>query len=275
LAQLVADSDVQVVHNTAPNVLHFEINKAVIAARKHLLAEKPLGIDPHETHAMLRAARAARIVHGVCFNYRMYAMTQEMRARIAGDALGAPRLIHGRYLQDWLMFDADYNWRVDAARNGPSQAIGDIGSHWCDLAQFVSGLRITAVCADLHAFVTARKRPVDEIETFAGSTDGKTGVDARQRRGLWRCCSNSRRRARRLHHLAGQRRAQERPCPGGQRRDCQPSLATGTARDALARHAGCTERHLVQTAEPADRDSAQFAGYPGGHVEGYPDGFRT
>lgn len=273
---LVRDNDVQVVHNTAPNYLHFEINKAVIAERKHLLSEKPLGINSKETHTLLRAARAARIVNGVCFNYRMFPLTQEMRARIAAGAIGDVRLIHGHYLQDWLMFESDYNWRVDATRGGPSQAIGDIGSHWCDLAQFVTGQRISALCADLNAFITSRKRPVGEVETFAGSAQGQTEF---------------------MRVTGEDYGAILLQFENGARGVCLISQISGGHKNDLALEVNGTAASLRWAQETPEqlwvgmRDSANatllkqpnllteraraFAHYPGGHIEGYPDGFKN
>jgi predicted dehydrogenase len=166
--QLLADPDVQVVHNCTPNYLHREVNLATIAAGKHIVAEKPLGVNSQETAEMLQAARQAGVVHAVNFNYRMYPLVQEARARLAAGELGPVHLVHGNYLQDWLLLDTDYNWRIEPAVGGPSRAMADIGSHWCDLAQFVSGLLISEVCAEITTFLPLRRRPRRGAETFAG-----------------------------------------------------------------------------------------------------------
>jgi predicted dehydrogenase len=166
--QLLADPNVQVVHNCTPNYLHREVNLATIAAGKHIVAEKPLGINSQETAEMLQAARQAGVVHAVNFNYRMYPLVQEAKARLAAGELGPVRLVHGNYLQDWLLLDTDYNWRIEPAIGGPSRAMADIGSHWCDLAQFVSGLLISEVCAEITTFLPLRRRPRRGAETFAG-----------------------------------------------------------------------------------------------------------
>lgn len=135
--------------------MHREVVLAAIAAGKHIVAEKPLGITSAETAELVRAIGRTAQVGAVCFNYRMYPLVQEARAQVAAGTLGQLHLIHGCYLQDWLLLDTDYNWRVDARLAGASRAIADIGSHWGDLAQFVSGCRISAVCADLATFLPA------------------------------------------------------------------------------------------------------------------------
>ena len=87
------------------------------------------------------------------FVYRYHPMVREARDRVATGKSGAIRLIHGGYLQDWLLKPDDDNWRVDGQLGGASRAFADIGSHWCDLAEFVSGHRITRVSARLYVSV--------------------------------------------------------------------------------------------------------------------------
>jgi predicted dehydrogenase len=176
--ELVHDPDVQVVHNCTPNVMHHEVTLAAIAAGKHIVAEKPLAMNSRETSELVQALEATPLVGAVCFNYRMYPLVQEARARVAAGDIGQVRLIHGGYLQDWLLFETDYNWRVDPRQAGASRAMADIGSHWCDLAQFVSGRRIAAVCADLGTFLPRRFRPAGEVETFAGPARRTAGAVA-------------------------------------------------------------------------------------------------
>lgn len=170
--QLLADADVDVVHNCTPNHLHFPMNRDVLRAGKHLLSEKPLGISSAETGQLLQLAREAGVVHGVCFNYRHYAMVQELRQRVLRGDLGEVRIIRGHYLQDWLLWETDYNWRVDPALGGPLRAVADIGSHWLDTVQFISGQRVTRVFADLATLLPVRRRPAaGSRETFTSAAD--------------------------------------------------------------------------------------------------------
>jgi predicted dehydrogenase len=176
---LVADPDVQVVHNCAPNYLHLPINLATIEAGKAIVSEKPLGMDADEAAQLLRAVQEAGVIHAVCFNNRTYPLTQEIRARVARGEIGPVRLLHGRYLQDWLLYETDYNWRVDPALGGEGRTVGDIGSHWCDLAGFVSGLKITAVYAELATFLPRRRRPQDHRDAFAGDDPEQDRVEVK------------------------------------------------------------------------------------------------
>jgi predicted dehydrogenase len=156
-AEAMATSpDVDVVHVCTPNHLHAGLAEAALAAGKHVVCEKPLAIDAGAAHRLTAAAAAAGRVGTVPFAYRFYPMVREARARVAAGAIGPVRLLHGAYLQDWLATENDDNWRVDADLAGPSRAFADIGSHWCDLIEFVSGDRLAAVCAEAVTAVPER-----------------------------------------------------------------------------------------------------------------------
>ena len=150
--EVADDPAVDVVHVCTPNRLHLPYARAALAAGKHVVCEKPLGIDLAEAHALRALAREAGVVATVPFAYRFYPTVREARARLAGGRLGDVRLIHGSYLQDWLCGSDVTNWRADPTQNGRSRAFADIGSHWCDLAEFVSGDRIERVCAVLSTW---------------------------------------------------------------------------------------------------------------------------
>lgn len=166
---LIKDPDVQVVHNCTPNNFHFPINRAIMAAGKHVISETPLAIDSREARLVLNAAKRSGVVHAVTFNYRHYPMVARLRAMARANELGNIYSVHGSYLQDSFLYETDYNWRVDAALGGPSRALADIGAHWCDLVQFVTGLKITQVIADLHTFIPIRKKSVSTVGTFGRS----------------------------------------------------------------------------------------------------------
>jgi predicted dehydrogenase len=165
--ELVADPDVHVVHNTTPNALHARVIRAALARRKHIVSDKPLAIDAGEALALWREAEAAGVVHAVTFNYRGNPMVQQARDTIASGKLGAVHFVHGAYLQDWLIEPTDFSWRLDPETGGASSAVGDIGSHWCDLVQHVSAQRIVEVLADLTTVVETRFRAARSPEAFA------------------------------------------------------------------------------------------------------------
>lgn len=155
---LLADDRIDVVHNCTPSAMHYPINKQVIAAGKHIYCEKPLTLTCAEAEELCGLARDAGVAAGVNFNYRHNAMVQEMRARVRSGYTGRPLLVTAEYLQDWLMFDTDFDWRIDPALGGESRAVADIGSHCFDTAQFVLGKRITRLYAKLMTMHMTRKR---------------------------------------------------------------------------------------------------------------------
>lgn len=145
--ELVASPDVDVVHICTPNNVHAELAAAAIAAGKHVVCEKPLAVDAGQARALVEAAAAAGVVATVPFVYRFYPVVREIRQRLSRGGSGPVHLIHGTYLQDWLLTPEDDNWRVDATLGGPSRTFADIGSHWCDLMEFMSRQRITRLVA--------------------------------------------------------------------------------------------------------------------------------
>jgi predicted dehydrogenase len=171
LEDLLADPDVHVVHNATPNHLHYAVSAAVIASGRHIVSDKPLALSAREARALRDQARAAGVVHAVTFSYRGNPLVQQMRHAILRGDVGRPHFVHGHYLQDWLIKDTDYSWRLEPDKGGPSSALGDIGSHWFDLAEHVTGLRITHVFGDLTTTIGVRKRPRLAPEAFAGAAD--------------------------------------------------------------------------------------------------------
>src|SRR6187549_1892553 len=115
---LLGRDDVQAVHNCTPNNLHFEVNKAFIEAGKHVLSEKPLTMTSAESGELVRLARQTGVVTAINFNYRGYPLIQQARGMVARGELGDLFLVHGHYLQDWLLHDTDYNWRLESKVSG-------------------------------------------------------------------------------------------------------------------------------------------------------------
>lgn len=173
---VLADPSITAVHVCTPNSSHVSLAKAALEAGKHVLCEKPLAISSAEAATLVALANARGLRNATCHNLRYYPMVQHMRRMREAGELGEILVAQGTYSQDWLLYDTDYNWRVGGA-DGPSSAMADIGSHWCDMLEHVSGLRITEVCADLQTFHKTRKRPKGQIETFAGKLDRPEDYD--------------------------------------------------------------------------------------------------
>ena len=164
---VLRDPEIDVVHICTPNAQHFPMTKDALQAGKHVICEKPLATTVEQGEELVSLAVGQRVRNCVCHNLRYYPMVQQMRRMCEAGDLGEILIVQGTYFQDWLLYDTDWNWRVDAKASGPSRCMADIGSHWFDMAEHVTGLRVTSLCADLQTFHPTRKRPRHSAETFA------------------------------------------------------------------------------------------------------------
>ena len=168
---MLADERVDVVHLTTPNHLHHPQVKAVLAAGKHVVCEKPLALTSTESAELLELAEASGLVHCTNYNIRFYPLCHEARARIRRGDLGRVWNAHGRYVQDWLHESTDWNWRLDPEVGGSLRAVADIGTHWLDLTGWITGRRVEAVLADLFTVHEVRHVPTGPVETYGDAGD--------------------------------------------------------------------------------------------------------
>ncbi|ANE74376.1 Gfo/Idh/MocA family protein [Dickeya solani] len=266
-----------VVHNCTPNYLHAAINRKVMLAGKHIFSEKPLCMTSEEARELVALAQEKGIVHGVSFVYRHFAMVQQAASMIRRETLGRLFAVHGGYLQDWMLYETDYNWRVDAAKGGLSRTVADIGSHWCDTIQFVTGRKIVEVMADLATVYPTRKASRHAAATFGGpdaateyedkpvTTEDFAAILLRfddDSRGSLTVSQVSAGRKNRLHFEINGGRAslawdQELP----------QNLWIGQ-RDR-PNQLLCDDPTLMNA------DVSSQAHFPGGHIEGWPDAFKN
>jgi predicted dehydrogenase len=174
LDAILADDSVQVVHVTSPNDLHARQTLAILAAGKHVVCEKPLAMTAAESAELVDAAAQSGLVNATNFNIRYYPLNQHAHELIGDGGLGDVRLVTGRYFQDWLLLESDWNWRLQPDRGGALRAVGDIGSHWLDLMTFVTGQHVASVMADLSTFITTRHEPTGPVETFSTERSAET-----------------------------------------------------------------------------------------------------
>ncbi len=165
---VLQDTTIDAVHICTPNVAHYPMTRDALLAGKHVLCEKPLAISVDEAQELVTLASERNLRNCVCHNLRYYPMVQQMRRMREDGDLGQILVVQGTYSQDWLLYETDWNWRVDAAASGPLRAMADIGSHWFDMAEHVTGLHVRSLCADLQTYYPVRKRPKQNVETFAG-----------------------------------------------------------------------------------------------------------
>ncbi|MFZ0898058.1 MAG: Gfo/Idh/MocA family oxidoreductase [Candidatus Sulfotelmatobacter sp.] len=275
--EILRDPAIDVVHICTPNAQHFSMAKEALQAGKHVICEKPLATSVEEGEELVSIAERQGLRNCVCHNLRYYPMVQQMRRMREDGDLGEILVVQGTYFQDWLLYDTDWNWRVDAKAGGPSRCMADIGLHWFDMAEHVTGLCVTSLCADLQTFHPSRRKPKHSVETFSNKLLSpedyrETAVDTEdfgavifrmgeRTRGTVTASQVSAGRKNRLSiEICGTRASvawnQERP----------DELWVGH-RDA-GNEIVVKDPSLLK---PAVRD---YADLPGGHSEGYDDTFK-
>jgi len=274
LAELAADKEITCVHICSPNHVHFEQASALLRAGKHVLCEKPLAMDSRESQTLKGIEKETGFVGGVAHNLRYYPLCQEARALVKSGAIGKPLLVHGKFHQDWLLFPSDWNWRLESKLGGDLRAVSDIGTHWMDLAMFVTGSRITEICADLATIHHTRRKPRGHVESFAKagagaydevpiSTDDYASVLVHFENDL------------RGFYSVSQVSAGRKCSLGFEVNGSEGSLAWN-AEDPNTLWIGRREKaneSLIKDPSLLSPEARGYAAYPGGHTEGYPDTF--
>jgi predicted dehydrogenase len=274
LDELAADPAVDVVHLCTPNYLHFDQAGRLLRAGKHVLCEKPLTMDSAESELLVALTRETQKVGGVAYNLRYYPLCQEARALVETGAIGQPKLVHGSFLQDWLLYPSDWNWRLDPKLGGQLRAVSDIGTHWLDLVTWITGRKVTELCADLVTVVPLRQRPRGRVETFQKAdpsnvdpvpieTDDYASVLLHLDGDLTGVMTVSQvsagRRARLWFEIDG----------------TEGSLAWNSEEPGTLWIGRRNRANEELPKDPAllSPQARRYAGYPGGHAEGYPDTF--
>jgi predicted dehydrogenase len=280
-AELLADADVGSVHITSPNRHHFEQCRAALNARKHVICEKPLAMNPRESGELVALAEQSHVVAAVCYNVRFYPLCLEARARLAAGELGEIYHITGSYTQDWLLYETDFNWRVLAEEGGALRAVADIGTHWLDLVQSITGLAVVEVCADLKTVWPVRKRLLSGVETFSGkltpaaaqaaaqatvpvTTDDYGSVLLRFDSGARGCVTVS-------QVAAGRKNCLRFEIAGS-----KGSLAWNSEQPnhLWLGHRNRANERLMRDPALLRAEVRPYTNYPGGHNEGFPDTFK-
>lgn len=269
-AELLADPAVDVVHLASPNRLHFEQCMQALQAGKHVVCEKPLAMTAAETAELAALAAASPLVTAVNYNVRFYPHVLEMRRQRAVGELGDLIHITGSYLQDWLLYDTDYNWRVDADAGGALRAVADIGTHWFDAACFISGLEPEAVFADLKTAHETRVKPRGGTETFTGSTAaGRAGDRVAVTTEDYGAILVKFRGGARASFTVSQVNAGRKNCIRFDVAGTKAAFAWDSERPNTL-HVG-TRGDANRVIE---RQPGEYSDYPGGHAEGFPDTFK-
>lgn len=167
-SEILEDPEIDAVHICTPNYLHFQMAKDALNAGKHVICEKPLTTTKEEAEELVALAKEKGLINATNFNIRFYPLMHQLQAMVEKGDMGELFSVNGSYLQDWLFYETDYNWRLEPEQSGDSRAIADIGSHWMDLVEFVTGLKVTEVFADFATFHKVRKKPLKPVDTYSG-----------------------------------------------------------------------------------------------------------
>jgi predicted dehydrogenase len=275
--EVLRDPKIDAVHICTPNAQHFSMAKEALQAGKHVICEKPLTTTVAEAEELVSLAGRNGVRNCVCHNLRYYPMVQQMRRmREAGD-LGEILVAQGTYSQDWLLYDTDWNWRIDAKAAGPSRCMADIGSHWFDMAEHITGLRLTSLCADLQTFHATRKKPKHSVETFANKLMGpedyiETPVDTEDFGAvLFRMGARTRGSVTASQVSAGRKNRLSIEIYG-----TKSSVAWDQERpdELWVGHRDVGNEIFVKDPSLLKPGARSYADLPGGHSEGYDDTFK-
>jgi predicted dehydrogenase len=274
---VLRDPKIDAVHICTSNAQHFPMASEALRAGKHVICEKPLATTLGEGEELASLAERHEVKNCVCHNLRYYPMVQQMRRMREDGDLGEILIVQGTYFQDWLLYDTDWNWRVDAKAGGPSRCMADIGSHWFDMAEHVTGLRVTSLCADLHTVHSVRKQPKHSVETFSNKLSGQqdyveTAVDTEDFGAV-------------IFRMGGQARGSVAASQVSAGRKNRLSIEICGSRSSVAWNQERPDElwvghrdsgNQVFVKDPALLKSAarSYADLPGGHSEGYDDTFK-
>lgn len=277
--EIIQDAQVDAVHITTPNQTHLEMSKQALLANKHVICEKPLAMTANETAELVAVAQSKpHLVAAVNYNIRFYPLILHIRDLIQDGALGQIYTVRGAYVQDWLLYDTDWNWRLVPEEGGELRAVGDIGTHWMDLIAFITGLKVNALMADLATFLPVHKKPRQAVATFKGKEEAQPveydPVEIKTED--WGAV---------LFHYAGGARGTMNVSQVNAGRKNQLTFEIAGSKAAVAwnserpneiwmGHREKPNEILLKDPSLLSPHARMHADYPGGHNEGFPDTFK-
>ena len=272
--ELLAMEDVQSVHICTPNFLHFSQSKAALLAGKHVICEKPLAKDLHEAEELVALAAKTGLVNAVHFNLRYYPLVRQMKTMREKGDLGDVYSILGSYLQDWLFYETDYNWRLEPDKSGDSRAIADIGSHLLDVMEYITGLRIVEVMADFNTVHKTRKKPLKTIETYSGLTlrpedYADVPINTEDHANVLLRFDNGNRGSVTVSQVAAGRKNQLKLEIAGSKQTF--AWNSESPNELWVGNRNTSNQLLMRDPSLAYPEASAIMSFPGGHNEGFPD----
>lgn len=275
--EMIDTLDLDMVHICTPNHTHYEIAMYAMERGIHVLCEKPMTTTVEEGQRLVKAAKEKKIINAVNYHNRFYPITHHIRQIVKEGQLGKIFSIHGGYIQDWLLYDTDFNWRLIASKSGKTRAVADIGSHWLDLIEYVSGLNVTEVFAEFATFYDTRKRPFKPLETFSAQQLSPEAyeeiqIDTEDFACILLRFDNGAVGNTTISQMFAGEKNRISVFIGGSKMSAQ-----WDSNDLSNLVLGCrNEANRIITKDPGllHPSSSSIVNYPGGHVEGFPDAFK-
>lgn len=275
--QMIDEENLDCIHICTPNNTHYEIAMYAMEHGVNVVCEKPMTVTIEEAAKLKETAKEKQLVHAMNFNCRFYPMAYQMREMVKSGQVGDIYTVHGGYLQDWLYYDTDYSWRLEPQASGQSRAFADIGSHWIDLVEFVTGIKVTEVFADFAIFHKTRKKPLKKIDTYSGmalrpedyeevpvQTEDYATVLFHMENGAHACCN--------ISQVYAGRKNQMVVSVGGSK--CAMEWDSENSNALWIGNRASLNGEFVKDPSILAPDTGSIISYPGGHVEGFPDTFK-
>lgn len=274
---MINNENLDCIHICTPNNTHYEIAMYAMKNDVNVVCEKPMTCTVEEAQEMSDYAKEHGLVNAMNFNCRFYPLVYQMHSMVKKGDLGDVYTIHGGYLQDWLFFDTDYSWRLDPKASGKSRAFADIGSHWIDMVEFITGLKAVEVLADFEIFHKTRKKPLKAIDTYSGmtlkpedyeeveiETEDYATVLFHMNNGAHACCNIS-------QVFAGRKNSMTVSVSGSK---CSLSWDSEKSNSLWIGRRDDFNGEVAKDPSLLNEDTSKVISYPGGHVEGFPDTFK-
>lgn len=276
-SEMIKSPEIDVIHICTPNYMHFQMTKDALNAGKHVVCEKPLTTTKKEAEELVAIAKEKGLINATNFNIRFYPLMHQLRTMVSKGDMGEIFSVNGSYLQDWLFYETDYNWRLEPEKSGDSRAIADIGSHWMDLVEFVTGLKITEVFADFATFHKTRKKPLNPIDTYSGKllnsedyTD--VSIDTEDYASVMMRFENGARGVMTVSQVfAGKKNCVSFDLAGSKK---SASWVSEKPNEIWFGRRESVNESMMKDPSIMYPEARSLVSYPGGHNEGFPDTFK-
>ena len=275
--KMLDEVELDAIHICTPNFTHYEIAMAAMEKGIHVLCEKPMAFTVDEALKMNEKAKEKEIVHGINFHNRFYPVINHLKYAIKENELGEIFSIHGGYIQDWLLHQTDYSWRLLSKESGKTRAVADIGSHWIDIVEFVTGLKAVEVFAEFKIVYEERLKPLKPIETFSKSKLSmddyeKVPMDTEDVACIMIRFDNGAIGNATIHQMFAGKKNKITLFIAGKNKSFE--WDSDNSNNAVLGERDTWNHVITKDASLLHPSSSSLSSYPGGHVEGFADAFK-